>query len=305
MRPSAPTWWPRTRQAAEYGLHEIAWKLPVACNEFLQPARPLGRLGATHRDRPGERPALGDRRAEAWMLNNLGMVFGHAAHGRSGRLLRAGAGHLPRDRRPCRARPGRQQPRRRLSAVCDASRRRSSRCSGHSPSSGNGSRYGEAIALHNLGEAYRELGRFDDAIDLPAAGAGDLPFDLGDRPRKGLTWRSRRGLSRPGPGRRCHRLPRDGAGHPARDRDRHGEARHSSLGHADRRAGRYGTGPGVRCPRRSRCSRNSGTTRKRPRSAPARWNSQRRPAEPRRTPDEDVGCAVPTSKQPVSVGCLF
>jgi DNA-binding SARP family transcriptional activator len=65
-----------TRLAASSGLHEIAWKLPAAAMSFYYRRSHWGDWVAT--DQIGLEAArlLNDRRAEAWMLNHLGMAYG-------------------------------------------------------------------------------------------------------------------------------------------------------------------------------------------------------------------------------------
>ena len=66
-----------TRQAAAQGLHDIAWKLPVAAMVCFDRARIPRRMADHTPDRPGQR--AGARRPAAvrpWVLNNLGMVLG-------------------------------------------------------------------------------------------------------------------------------------------------------------------------------------------------------------------------------------
>src|SRR5262249_8889176 len=60
-----------TRLAAESGLHEAAWKLPAAAMSFFYRGSHWADWVTTHQ--PGQ---AGDGLGEAWMLNNLGMVYG-------------------------------------------------------------------------------------------------------------------------------------------------------------------------------------------------------------------------------------
>jgi tetratricopeptide (TPR) repeat protein len=65
-----------TRLAADTGLHEIAWKLAAAEMSFFYRRSHWAEWVDTHNIGLASARALGDRPAEAWMLNNLGMVYG-------------------------------------------------------------------------------------------------------------------------------------------------------------------------------------------------------------------------------------
>ena len=65
-----------TRLAASSGLHEIAWKLPAAAMSFYYRRSHWGDWVAAHQAGLDSARALGDQRAQAWMLNNLGMAYG-------------------------------------------------------------------------------------------------------------------------------------------------------------------------------------------------------------------------------------
>lgn len=64
-----------TRQAAERGLHDVAWKLPVAAMVCFDFHGYRAEWITTHRIGLTSARALGDRAGEAWVLNNLGMVL--------------------------------------------------------------------------------------------------------------------------------------------------------------------------------------------------------------------------------------
>jgi DNA-binding SARP family transcriptional activator len=64
------------RLAAETGLHDFAWKLPAAAFSFFLRRSHWTDWVATHRIGLASARALGDREAQARMLNNLGIAFG-------------------------------------------------------------------------------------------------------------------------------------------------------------------------------------------------------------------------------------
>jgi DNA-binding SARP family transcriptional activator len=152
-------------QAATSGLHEIAWKLPAAAMSFFYRRSHWADWVATHSGGLDSARILGDRLAEAWMLNNLGMAFGlqrkeqavgcfeealaiYREIGDQQGQARAANNVAQACLRLCRFPEALQAARRSLAVQQRA-----------------GDRYGEGIALGNLGDACRELGRFDEAID--------------------------------------------------------------------------------------------------------------------------------------------
>jgi DNA-binding SARP family transcriptional activator len=153
-----------TRQAASHGLHDIAWKLPVAMRVCLD------RLGyrtewlTTHRTGLASARELGDRRGEAWVLTNLGMVLGQQrVNDAIGYFEQALVIYRETGDRQDEAQAannlaftylilGRHEEA--VEALLDALRLQREA----------GRRYGEGVALCNLGEAYVELGRYEEAI---------------------------------------------------------------------------------------------------------------------------------------------
>jgi len=154
-----------TKQAAGYGLHEIAWKLPAAAMSFFYRRSHWANWVTTHEAGLDSARKLGDRRAEAWMLNNLGMAFGlqrmEEAVGCFEQALAIDReiGDLQGETRAANNVATANFRLRRFEKALDAAERslviqRQA-----------GNRYGEGIALGNLGCACRELGRLDDAVD--------------------------------------------------------------------------------------------------------------------------------------------
>ena len=153
-----------TRQAADQGLHEVAWKLPVAVMVCFDRLGYRAECATTHRTALESAREIGDRRGEAWVLNNLGMVLADqraddalcyfeqalAIHSETGneRGQAQAANNLARAHQLL----GRHEEAiAALESALDLQRK-------------IGRRHGEAVALCNLGEAYREFGRFDEAI---------------------------------------------------------------------------------------------------------------------------------------------
>jgi DNA-binding SARP family transcriptional activator/Tfp pilus assembly protein PilF len=154
-----------TRQAAASGLHDIAWKLPVAamvCFDFLGYRT---EWITTHRIGLASARELGDRRAEVWILNNLGMVLSQQRDDDAiGYFEQAMAIHRETGDRQGQAKAAnnlafhyRLLGRHEEAAAMLLDALDLKRQVGH--------RYGESIALCNLGEAYLELGRYDEAIE--------------------------------------------------------------------------------------------------------------------------------------------
>jgi DNA-binding SARP family transcriptional activator/Tfp pilus assembly protein PilF len=153
-----------TRQAASYGLHDIAWKLPVAAVVCFDRHGYRAEWLTTHRIALASVRELGDRRGEAWVLNNLGMVFGRQGLSDAISYFEQAVAilHKVGDRRE-QARAannlaftylvlGRYQEA--VTALLGALELQRE----------VGRRYGEGVALCNLGEAYLELGRHEEAI---------------------------------------------------------------------------------------------------------------------------------------------
>jgi DNA-binding SARP family transcriptional activator len=152
-------------QAAASGLHEIAWKLPAALMSFFYRRSHWADWVATHEAGLDSARILGDRLAEAWMLNNLGMVFGLRRWEQAVGCFEESLGiyrEIGDQSGQARAANNVAQACLRLSRFPEAleAARRSLVVQRQA-----GDRYGEGIALGNLGDACRELERFDEAID--------------------------------------------------------------------------------------------------------------------------------------------
>jgi DNA-binding SARP family transcriptional activator len=115
-----------TRQAAESGLHEIAWRLPAPLFQLFNNRGNWTDGIATNRIALESARQAGNRQGEAWILNNLGDALGFTRQAE-------GIGFLEQSL---------------------AIRREI------------GDRVGEAQAANNLADAYHWLGRADEALEL-------------------------------------------------------------------------------------------------------------------------------------------
>jgi tetratricopeptide (TPR) repeat protein len=153
-----------TRQAADSGLHDIAWRLPAAALSFFYRRSHWADWIACHEIGLASARALGDGLAEAWMLNNLGMAYGDQNMDEAtGPLEQALAiyreiGDEPGESRAASNLAHAYYKLRRFGEAVDASQislaiqRRA------------GNRYGEGIALVIQGGALRGVGRLADSV---------------------------------------------------------------------------------------------------------------------------------------------
>jgi DNA-binding SARP family transcriptional activator len=153
-----------TRQAADSGLHDVAWKLPVAIMACFDRHGYRTEWITTHRIALPSARAAADQAGEAWVLHNIGMAL-------SQQQSDDAIGYLQQAlelRRQLGDRRGQAQAANNIAfdyqlrgmhaqaipALQDALKLQ--RQVGH--------RYGEGVALCNLSEAYLELGRYQEAI---------------------------------------------------------------------------------------------------------------------------------------------
>jgi len=153
-----------TRLAAASGLHEIAWKLPAAAMSFYYRRSHWGDWVAAHQTGLDSARALGDRGAQAWMLNNLGMAFGvqHRPEcveflEQALKLYRA-VGDLRGEARVEYNVANAWFDLGRYAEALEAAQR------SVAIQQQIGNRYVEGLALGTVGCAYRELGQFGDAV---------------------------------------------------------------------------------------------------------------------------------------------
>ncbi|HTS95345.1 MAG TPA: BTAD domain-containing putative transcriptional regulator [Streptosporangiaceae bacterium] len=230
-----------TREAADRGMHDIAWKLPVAamvCFDFLGYRT---EWITTHRIGLASTRELGDRRAEVWVLNNLGMVLSQQRDDAAiGYFEQAMAIHRETGDRQGQSQAAnniafhyRLLGRHEEAAAVLLEALALKREVGH--------RYGESIALCNLGEAYLELGRLDEATARSQEALAVIR-EIGSARLEGYALYNlgridlARGRTDPGAGRLEQAL-----GLHRSAGDRYGEAQDLQyLGHARARAGQTG-----------------------------------------------------------------
>lgn len=169
-----------TRQAAASGLHALAWKLPAAAMVFYSRRSHWADWVATHKIGLASAEAAGDRLAQAWMLNNLGMAYGVQRMPESlacfekaleiSRELGNGPGEA-------QAVTNIANTYFRLGNFAEA---RGAALRSLDIERKAGDRFGEGIALGILGSVCRELGGYDEAIHYLRQ-ALDISRELGDR----------------------------------------------------------------------------------------------------------------------------
>ena len=115
-----------TRQAAGSGQHDVAWRLPTPLFMIFESRGNWADCIATHRIALDSARLVGNRQAEAWVLNNLGDALGVTGHPE-------GIGYLEQSLGIRRE---------------------------------TGDRMGEVHAANNLADAYQRLGRADEALDV-------------------------------------------------------------------------------------------------------------------------------------------
>jgi tetratricopeptide (TPR) repeat protein len=167
-------------QAAAGQLHEIAWKLPAAMMSYFYRRGHWADWVATHEGGLNSARALGDRMAEAWMLNNLGMAYGLQRKEQAAGCFEEALAIY----REIGDKPGQARAANNVAQACLRMRRFPEALEAATRSLAvqrqAGDRYGEGIALGNLGDACRALARYDDAIGHLEQ-AMDIFRELGDQ----------------------------------------------------------------------------------------------------------------------------
>jgi DNA-binding SARP family transcriptional activator/Tfp pilus assembly protein PilF len=169
-----------TRQAAAQGLHVLAWQLPVAAYGFFNRRTYWADWVETHQIALSSVRALGDKRGEALVLNNLGVAF-------TRRRMDEAAGYFEQAlaiRREIADLPGEAQTATNLADIYlwlkryDEALDLLKRALEIQRQAANP--YSEGVVLNNLGEAYLALGRIGEAVDSLEharemfAGIGDI-----------------------------------------------------------------------------------------------------------------------------------
>lgn len=152
--------------AADTGLHEIAWKLAAAEMSFFYRRSHWAEWVETHNIGLASAQALGDRPAEAWMLNNLGMAYGVQG-------LEESVDCLERSLAISRELSDIWSEGRAVANVANTYYRLGRFAEARSAAERSvviqrlaASRYGEGIALDILGSSCEKLGDFSEAIDF-------------------------------------------------------------------------------------------------------------------------------------------
>jgi DNA-binding SARP family transcriptional activator len=153
-----------TRQAAASGRHDIAWRLPVPLFLVFDSRGAWADCIASHRVALDSARQAGNRRGEAWVLNNLGLALGATRDSEGIGCLeralalrheigdRAGEAQAAGNLADTYTRVGRPEE-----AIELFGRARDlNRAVGNS--------YGEGVAQTNLGDALLDLGRAEEAI---------------------------------------------------------------------------------------------------------------------------------------------
>ncbi|MGH3272806.1 MAG: BTAD domain-containing putative transcriptional regulator [Streptosporangiaceae bacterium] len=153
-----------TRQAGAYGLHDVAWKLPVAMMACFDRQGFREESLTTHRVALPSARAAGDRPGEAWVLNNTGMALAQQRRGGALECFEAALAI----RRELGDRLGQAQTANNIAFLFieEGMYERAVPALREALDLQRvvGRRHGEGVALCNLGEAYLELGRYDEAI---------------------------------------------------------------------------------------------------------------------------------------------
>ena len=154
-----------TRLAAASGLHQLAWRLPVACLSFFHKRAYWADWVETHRIALASARATGDRRAEALVLNNLGTAFTRQGMDEAGECfeqaltIRREIGDLLGEAQSATNMADNYVQLKRFDDALDLLNRvLEIRRQAATP-------YGEGVTLNNLGETFLALGRFDEAVN--------------------------------------------------------------------------------------------------------------------------------------------
>lgn len=176
-----------TTDAARYGMHDIAWKLPATAWVFFELRNHWPEWIITHQIALGSARSLGDRYGEAWVLNNLGVAYGQQLQ--SAKAL----DYLQQSltlRRQLGDWYGQARTLNNIGVVLDGLKSYQEAIASYEQAlaiyTQIGDRHGEAMALENLGEAYARTRALDRAVEH-LQDALILRRSLGDRYGEGST----------------------------------------------------------------------------------------------------------------------
>jgi tetratricopeptide (TPR) repeat protein len=176
-----------TQQAADLGLHSLAWQLPDALWSFFFLRSYWPDWRDTHQTGLAAARKAGDRQAEAWMLSGLG-DFGLEL-----RRSEEVASVFQRSVAICREIGDREGEARALCGLgrCETHVRRFDRaieCEQQALTISRevGYPYRQGVALYHLGEAYCDMGRLEEAVDCHRQALA-IRQELGDRWNEGVS----------------------------------------------------------------------------------------------------------------------
>jgi DNA-binding SARP family transcriptional activator/Tfp pilus assembly protein PilF len=154
-----------TRQAAASGFHQLAWRLAVACLSFFHKRAYWADWVKTHQIALASARAIGDRRAEALVMNNLGTAFTRQGMDEAAECfeqalaIRREIGDLLGEAQSATNMADNYVQLKRFDEALELLNRvLEIRRQAATP-------YGEGVTLNNLGETFLALGRFDEAVD--------------------------------------------------------------------------------------------------------------------------------------------
>jgi DNA-binding SARP family transcriptional activator/tetratricopeptide (TPR) repeat protein len=154
-----------TRQAAASEFHQLAWRLAVACLSFFHKRAYWADWVETHQIALASARAIGDRRAEALVMNNLGTAFTRQGMDEAAECfeqalaIRREIGDLLGEAQSATNMADNYVQLKRFDEALELLNRvLEIRRQAATP-------YGEGVTLNNLGETFLALGRFDEAVD--------------------------------------------------------------------------------------------------------------------------------------------
>jgi DNA-binding SARP family transcriptional activator len=169
-----------SRLAAEWDLRDLGWKLPAAAMSFFYRRSHWADWVTTHDIGLASTRAAGNRLAEAWMLNNLGMAYGVQHSEESVRCFQQA---LKLCREIGDSRGETRAANNVANAYLELGRFGQALVAAQESlpvQRQAGNRYGEGIAFGILGRACCELGRFADAVEYLVQALA-VVRDLGDQ----------------------------------------------------------------------------------------------------------------------------